>query len=155
MSMKLFSAVATTVGLVVLSISPVQAQTTASGKAFGTILELLGVTLDDQSDTGTVTAPNASNTPNTNAYDKTAAGATIPLSPIAEVVTGPSRVRGCVDAAGCPNLFPTPAPTGALSPALAAGKKFARSEAGNATASVLINAAPGGANLLDVVSSGS
>jgi hypothetical protein len=151
--MKVWAFIATFAGIVALSSAPVEAQTTtASGSAFGTILRLLdAANLVDQSDTGTVTAPNPSGTPS---YDTTAAGATIPAAPLAEVVTGPSRVRGCSATGGCPNLFPTPAPAGALPAGLAAGKQFARSEAGNATASVLIDQAPGNVNVLDVVSNG-
>jgi len=153
--MKHWSAVATIVGLAALTSQPVHAQTTASGSAFGTILRLLdAANLVDQSNTGTVSAPDPSNTPNPNSYDKTAAGATVPLAPLAEVVTGPSRVRGCAAAGGCPDLFPTPAPAGALPAALADSKQFAISEAGNATASVLIDQVPVSQNLLDVVSNG-
>lgn len=90
--MKVWVVVGTLLGLAVASVTPVEAQTTASGSAFGTILRLLDTTnLVDQSNTGTVTAPNASGTPS---YDKTAAGATVPLAPVAEVVTRPSRLRG-------------------------------------------------------------
>lgn len=121
-----------------------EAQTSASGRAFGTTVDLLGGNLVDQSDTQEATAPSASNAPNPSAFDRTAAGATIPASPIAEVVTGPSRTRGCVDAGGCANLGGS-VPQG----------QFVLSEAGNATASVLPGAAPGGVNLLDAVSNGS
>src|ERR1051325_2033401 len=107
MRMKHWSAVATIVGLAALTRQPVHAQTTASGSALRTILRLLdAANLVDQSNTGTVSAPDPSNTPNPNSYDKTAAGATVPLAPLAEVVTGPSRVRGCAAAGGCPDLFP-------------------------------------------------
>jgi uncharacterized repeat protein (TIGR01451 family) len=129
------------------------AQDTARGQAFGTTLELLGTNIVDQSDTGVKTAPNAANTPNPNAFDGNAAGAQLPAAPLAEVVTGPSRTRGCSSSTGCPNLFPTPAPGDALDPTLA-NKQFVFSEAGNATASVLIGQAMG-QNVVDVVSNGS
>ena len=131
-----------------------EAQTSASGRGFGATLDLLGTNLIDQSDTGTATAPSASNTPNPSAFDKKADEATVSLAPIAEVITGPSRTRGCVAAGGCPNLFPTPAPSsGALDTSLAA-QQFVKSDGGTAVASVLLNGAagtgglPGGTDLL-------
>ena len=125
------------------------AQTSAQGRAFGTRLDLLGSNIVDQSDTQLRTAPNASNTPT---IDATAAGATIDIAPIAQVITGPSTVRGCSTAGGCPNLFSTPGPT-----PLAANldnEVFVESDAGDATASVLVGQGPGSVNVLDAVSSG-
>ena len=133
--------------------SPAQAQDTAQGRAFGTILDLLGTTLDDQSDTGVQSAPNPTGTPGPNSFDKTKSGATVNIDPLAEVVTGPSRTRGCSNSSGCPELFSTPGPT-PLNSTLQT-KQFAFSEAGNATASALIGQAPKNQNVLDVVSSGS
>jgi len=130
-----------------------RAQDTARGRAFGTTLDLLGTNLVTQGDTGAKNAPNPANTPNPNAFDGNAGPATLPAAPLAEVVTGPSRTRGCSNSSGCPDLFPTPAPAGAL-PASLADKQFVFSEGGNATASVLIGAAQG-KNVVDVVSDGS
>jgi uncharacterized repeat protein (TIGR01451 family) len=129
------------------------AQDSARGQAFGTTLDFAGSNVIDQSDTGAHTAPNPANTPNPNAFDATAAGSTVPAAPLADVVTGPSRTRGCASSSGCPNLFPTPAPTDALSATLL-NKQFVFSEGGNSTTSVLIGAAPQGKNVLDVVSNG-
>src|SRR5438874_5285836 len=90
----------------------VWAQTdTSAGQAFSTSLNLAGTPLITQSDTGPQNAPNPLNTPNPDGYGVTAPGAFIPLSPLAEVVTGPSTTRGCVVPNGCPELFATPGPT--------------------------------------------
>ena len=129
------------------------AQNTAEGRAFGATLDLLGETIIDQSDTGTRTAPNPANTPNPATINVTASGATIPAAPLAEVITGPSTTRGCSTPNGCPTLFSTPGPT-PLSGNLS-NEVFVQSDAGEATASVLIDVAPGGENLLDAVTSGS
>ena len=128
------------------------AQDTASGQAFGTTLDFAGTNIVNQSNTGVHTAPNPANTPNPDAFDATAAGSTVPAAPLADVVTGPSRTRGCSSSSGCANLFPTPAPGDALAPSLAS-KEFVFSEGGNSTTSVLIGQAQGN-NVLDVVSDG-
>ncbi len=117
---------------------------TASGRAFGTTLDLLNSNLVDQSDVSR-SAPSASNGSDPNKYDGTAAGSTFNLNPIAHIISGPSRVRGCSSSSGCPGL--------SVPPGL--GPHFAYSEGGNATAGVLLNLATGGANLLDAVSNGS
>jgi len=145
--------VSTLAGLILGGATWAAAQNTAQGRAFGTTLDLLGQTLVDQSDTQLQSAPKPSNSPNPSTFDVTAAGATVPLSPIAEVITGPSTTRGCSTPGGCPSLFANPGPT-PLSQSLA-NEVFVNSIAGDATASVLIDAAPGGANVLDAVSSGS
>jgi uncharacterized repeat protein (TIGR01451 family) len=132
---------------------PARGQDTARGRAFGTTLDVGGTNVITQGDTGTKTAPNPANTPNPNAFDATASAATVPAAPLAEVVTGPSRTRGCSNSSGCPNLFPTPAPTGAL-PASLANKQFVLSEGGSSTTSLLIGQAMGH-NVFDIVSDGS
>src|ERR1051326_2479718 len=125
----------------------------ARGQAFGTRLDLGGTNAIDQSDTGVQTAPNAAKTPaptpspgcakststSADSFDVCAGGAQIPAAPLAEVVTGPSRTRGCSHISGCPDLFPpaapalTPTPIGPLSATLQ-GKQFVFSEGGNSTA---------------------
>jgi uncharacterized repeat protein (TIGR01451 family) len=131
----------------------VGAQDTASGRAIGSTLETGGTTVVTQSDTGPQTAPNPTNTPNANGFDKTVPGSFVPLAPLANVVTGPSTTRGCAVPNGCPELFSTPGPTPLA--ATLSDEVFAQSDAGSATAAVLPSAAPGGADVLDTVSSGS
>lgn len=126
---------------------------TVQGRAFGSDLDLAGTPLLTSSDTGIHTAPSASNTPNPSTMNATAAEAVVPLDPIAEVDTGPSQTRGCSTPNACATLFSTPGLT-ALDPSLA-DEVFVRSEASNATASVLIDQPTAGTNVLDVVTSGS
>jgi len=64
----------------------------------------------------------------------------------------PSTTRGCSTPSGCPTLFSTPGPTPL--PDDLSNEVFVKSDAADATASVLIGMAPGGANLLDAVTSG-
>ncbi len=138
--------------LLCLSVVPAAAQT-AQGRAFGTTLDLLGSTLVDASDTQTRTAPNVANSPNPNGFAGVAAGAQVPVRPIAEVITGPSITRGCAVPGGCPELFNSP--TAGFTPLNGnlSNETFVHSVAGDATASVLIGA-NGAPNLLDAVSNG-
>lgn len=106
---------------------PASAQLTATGRATGFTLDLLGTNLVTTSDTGTgsAVAPGS--------FSRNAEEATVPLSPIAEVSTGPSSTTGAATVEG-------------------AGS-FVDSLAGNATARVLINGA-GDEDVLQIVSDG-
>ena len=141
-------------GLLLCGATVASAQNTAQGRATGTTLDISGTNVITQSDTGTHNAPNPANTPNPNAFDVTAAGATVPGAPLIEAVTGPSRTRGCSSTSGCPELFATPSATDPLDPSLS-NETFVHSRAGDATVSLLPGAAPGSADVLDGVSSGS
>src|ERR1051325_5605587 len=118
---------------------------TANGRANGTTLDLLGTNIVTQGDTGPKNAPNPANTPNPNGFDGNAGPATLPASPLAEGLTGPSRTRGCAVPSACPELFPTPGGIDPLDPSLS-NETFVRTTAGDATVAVLPGAAPGGSD---------
>ncbi len=126
--------------------------TSAEGQAFGARLDLLGANLIDASNTGVGTAPNASSSP--NSFNLSAASTVIPLPPVANVITNPSRTRGCSSpgTADCDALF-TPAGGSPPLPVTLQSSIFSASNAGDAVAQVLPGAAPGGVSLLEAVTS--
>ena len=103
---------------------------TVTGRAFGASVDLLGTNIVTTSDTGTgsAVAPGS--------FNETASEAEVPLAPLAEVSSGPSSTAG----------------NGG--DALSGDGASVNSLAGNATARVLINSAPGGEDVLEVVSDG-
>jgi hypothetical protein len=132
MRMK-FLSTATVVGLLILTSARVEAQTSASGRAYGTSLDLGTTPLIDPpaSDTGTQTAPPD--------FDETASTVVIDqLDPVADVVAGPSRTRSCTNESGCPG-----APTNAT------GRQYVLSEAHTDSVEVLVGQASG-KDVLDV-----
>src|ERR1044071_4970118 len=145
---------ATLAGLLLCGATVASAQNTAQGRAFGMTFDVGGTNVITQSDTGTRNAPNPANTPNPNGFDVTAAGATVPGAPLIEAVTGPSRTRGCASPSACPELFATPSATDPLDPSLS-NELFVHSRAGDATVALLPGAAPGSADVLNGVTSGS
>jgi len=150
MKSTLFGVAGVVVGTVLGTASLANAQN-AQGRAFGTTLTLGGSSVIDQSDTGVQTAPNGSVNP--DCINGSAAGATVPAPPLIDVITGPSRTRGSINPGDCNVLF---SPPGAdpLDPTLK-GKFFVHSKAGNSTTAFLVGQAPGPADVLDAVSSGS
>jgi uncharacterized repeat protein (TIGR01451 family) len=145
---------ATLAAFVLCAATVANAQNTAQGRATGMTLDIGGTSVITQSDTGTHNAPNPANTPNSNGFDATAAGSTVPAAPLIEAVTGPSRTRGCASPSGCPELFATPSAVDPLDPSLS-NEVFVHSRAGDATVALLPGAAPGGTDVLNGVSSGS
>ena len=127
---------------------------TATGRGFSTSLDVGGSpAFPPVSDTGTHTADdNPATTTTPTEFSATASGALIPAAPLANVVTGPSTTRGCAVPSGCPDLFTTPGPTPL--PSTLSNEVFASTHGGSSTAVVLPGAAPGGVDVLDVVSSG-
>ena len=103
---------------------------TATGRAFGASVDLLGANLVTTSDTGTGSAVAPGD------FNETASEASVDLNPIAEVSSGPSSTTGD---GGEP---------------LTGDGAFVDSLAGNATASALIDAASPGVDVLNVVSDG-
>jgi len=141
---------ATLAGVLLCGATVASAQDTAQGRGFGATLDIGGTNAVTQGDTGLKNAPNPSNTPSPNAFDGSAGPATLPAAPLIEVITGPSRTRGCSSGTGCPELFPTPAGSDPLDPTLS-DEVFTHSTGGDATASLLPAAIPGGTDVLNAV----